>query len=298
MKTNIWSVTQVRPNLKARVKFRLTFNAVFMSSAGRQHTSPNVPVRSCLQFVSPNTRRILREATQPRKPAKSRSTSWSAGVSPSAPDTWGSSRNDQATALATVHAKRDAQRARQAISALRRSQFWSRALAFARRDRKFGRPRAPHLHSQHDKSRSSTPSDHFRVSSFLSSSGRKPSTTTSNLLASPGSKSRSRSRTRMLVVVHLPRDRSSRDTLHRESRSGQYLSPSARCAVTAMSIEEVATPASTHDQRKGHLETTEQEYSEQVRFQTCGAARWARNACDRTRALPDSESLGHTFTSR
>ena len=34
------------------------------------------------------------------------------------------------------------------------------------------RPPSPHLHSQHDKSRSSTPSNQFGISSFLSSSRR------------------------------------------------------------------------------------------------------------------------------
>ena len=70
-----------------------------------------------------------------------------------------------------------------------------------------------------------------------------------------------------------------RDTLHRKSPSGQYPSSSARCAVMAMSIEEVATPAGTHGKRKRQLETTEQEHSEQVRIQIGDAARWARSQC-------------------
>ena len=55
-----------------------------------------------------------------KRPARSRSMSWSAGVSPSAPDACGSSRGDVATALATVHSSKDPQRTRHAISALGR----------------------------------------------------------------------------------------------------------------------------------------------------------------------------------
>ena len=168
--------------------------------------------------------------------------------------------------------------------------------------------RPPHLNNQHDKSRS----NQFGMSSFLSSSGRNqcncigPVSPCSRRPVSPegthqcGVHCKLGTSLQWQTIHHLqfsgvsrifqikieiahqnvggnsstcfPTD-PRRDTLRRKSPSDQYPCSSACCAVMAMSIEEVATPARTHGKRKRQLATTEQEHSEQVRIQIGDAAR-------------------------
>ena len=191
------------------------------------------------------------------------------------------------------------------------------------------RPPSTHLHSQHDKSRSSTPSNQFGMSSFLSSSGRNqrhtipPVSPCSRRPISPqgthqcGVHCKLGTSMQWQTIHHLQSSGVSRifqskieiahqnvggnsstclttdprrNTLNRKSPSNQNPSSSARCAVMAMSIEEVATPAGTHGKRKRQLETTEQEHSEQVRIQIGDAARWARSQSQTGRSSTSSST--------
>ena len=130
---------------------------------------------------------------------------------------------------------------------VRRSQFWSQALAFARRDRNFcvsehHRPRARRPTSSGFRcsfrrlaqcqsvppGSSCSPEGLTNVASTenweLPCSG-KPSTTTTNLLDLKIAHQNVGGNSSTFLATNLRRD-----TLHRESPSGQFPSPSARCA--------------------------------------------------------------------